>query len=798
MTVTNSGVRRILVGWTQRLLLLLAAMLALPASAASEYLVWSGSLTNWPSTGASAVLADVSVAYNTAQYGPSTCHGPGRPDYEYGTPGTLDYVSNFQVSTHWNDTNGTAYDLPVAYTNCYDSWGRPIGDGNYHTGSRTWVVVVCRSGFSAGRYYPSSRLSCLPDAAATPAADASNDQGTHINCDSCLTALVREVSRHDGSNPMVEGDPVNLANGNELFAEEDYTPAGSSLVAFTRYYNSGVPAGTSFFGPGWSHSFRYQALVGDSTGSSVVLVRPDGASVLFTYDATQSKYIAPARETGRLSRVLSGGQLSSLTYTRADGTQEQYTGYNSNCFGCLTSIVYGQGGQLTATLSGTMLSNLADNRGHALQFTYQSINGAVRITKVTLPGGAYITYGYTAQGVLASVTYPDGAQKTYEYTGTSARPLLTKVLEGTTAAVTITYDSAGRATSTKLGTAAELTTFTYNSGSTTVTRSLGYSKTVSFDAPVNAARAQAQVVQFSCPDQGCAPKQDSFGYDSGGNLAFIVDANNVKTCLVFDVVRSLPLKTVEGLSSGADCGTALASPPAGSRTRTWQWHALFPVPMVLTAPQRKVLFNYDSAGRKLVQSEVETSDVSGALGASAQGVGTARTTNWTYNSQGSVLSVKSPRTDVNATTTLGYDGNQNLVSITSPVGLVTTLGNYDAHGRPGLITYPNGLQSSLSYDARGRTTQITTGGAVTSYGYNGAGLLVSATLPSGLTLTFSHDDAHRLIAVQDSLGNRVDRVLDTEGNVLQETVTGNGGAVALARQAAYDQLSRMTSLMQAP
>jgi YD repeat-containing protein len=73
-------------------------------------------------------------------------------------------------------------------------------------------------------------------------------------------------------------------------------------------------------------------------------------------------------------------------------------------------------------------------------------------------------------------------------------------------------------------------------------------------------------------------------------------------------------------------------------------------------------------------------------------------------------------------------------------------------------------------------------------------MLVSAALPSGLTLTFSYDDAHRLIAAQDSMGNRVDRVLDTEGNALQETVTGNGGAVALAQQAAYDQLSRITAV----
>lgn len=725
---------------------------------------------------------------------PSNCPGPVQEDYYYTGDNGTRYVTPYDTLVGGADINGTTVYLPVRYTGCTDVYGRPIAD--VHTGKTKWAFTVCHSGYSPGRYYPNWNISCIPDASGAQQADATNEQGKPADCDDCKKELLALIARKAGSNSQIIGDPVNAATGNELLTEVDYEAAGSSLVSFSRFYNSGNGNSDSPFGPGWSHSFRFRALIGDTAGNSVVLVRPDGSTLAFSFDQTAGKYIGPAGDMGKLARTLSsGGSLTSLTYTSVDGTQEQYsTSYGSASWGWPLKLVRRQGGQLSFGAPSRSPSSVSDDRGHTLQFSYVSIAGSARVSKVTLPSGAFITYGYDASGVLTSVTYPDQSQRAYVYAGTAQRPLLTKVIDGLGQTyLTVTYDSQGRATSTKLGSSAELTTFTYGGGSTTVSYALGLTKTMAFSATVKPAAAQTTGVTTLC-GPGCVYAQDTFEYDASGNLSAVIDAHGVKTCASFDTARNLPLKAVEGVAAGVNCTDALAAPPAGTRTRTWQWHALFAVPMTVTEPQRKVLFNYDSVGRKLLQTEVETSDLSGALGASAQGVGTARTSSWTYNTQGSVLSFKTPRTDVNATTSYGYDGNQNLVSISSPVGLTTTLGNYDAHGRPGLITYANGLQTTLTYDVRGRTTQVATAGSVTSYAYDAAGLLASATLPSGVSLTFSYDDAHRLVATQDSLGNRVDRTLDAEGNVVQETVTGNGGAIAMSRQAAFDQLSRMTAL----
>jgi YD repeat-containing protein len=205
-------------------------------------------------------------------------------------------------------------------------------------------------------------------------------------------------------------------------------------------------------------------------------------------------------------------------------------------------------------------------------------------------------------------------------------------------------------------------------------------------------------------------------------------------------------------------------------------------------------YQLDAAGRPVAINQQPTTDGNGAAGFNATADGPGRTWSFSYDAQGHVTSSKSPRADANGTTVYGYDGSGNLVSIADPDGLTTTLGSYDADGRPGLVTEPTGLQTSVSYDARGRVIQVNRGGAITAYAYAANGLMTSASLPSGVTVSFGYDAANRLVSESDSLGNQRLLTLDAVGNVLKETVTGNGGALAFSRSLVYDQLSRVTSI----
>lgn len=678
--------------------------------------------------------------------------------------------------------NGKAYAVPLHFWGCnvVGETGRP--DDRY-TYMDPISRVVCNPGYAVTVWGQVS--SCTPDANELTVADNSNEQGAPVFCLPCL---------------LMRGDPVNATNGNEMQEHVDYQGAGGNLISFARTYNSGKGFAGSAFGTGWTHNYSHFAMFGAAPVTSVTLRRPDGGSLGFTFDTASQTFTGPPYAGGALTATLANGSVQQLMFTRTDGTVETY-GYR----GALTSIAYAQGGTLTFTSSfDGDLESVTDGRGHTLTLAYTTVNGATRVGQMTAPDGRTYQYAYDSSLRLTSVTFPDGGVKQFSYMPATldgaASPLKDKLVavtdENGATFASIAYDAAGRAVSTQLGAGVELTTFAYGQNATTVTDSAGVSEVIAYGTLVNRPQLQSSTVNCTA-DCGANGLTNQFQSDAMGNFTTIVDRLGRVTCQAFLPNRRLPVKVVRGLPTGTDCTAALANPPATAQVSTFAWHPTLNIPTAMFGPLMKTTFTYDAAGRKLTQSDQETSDVAGASGSSATTVGTARVTTWTYNTQGAVLTMKEPRTDVNATTTFAYDASQNLTAITGPTGLMTTYGNYDANGRSQLITAPNGLRTTLAYTARGLPASVTTGGAVTTYVYDAAAQLVSSTLPSGVTLTFTYDTAHRLISTADSLGNRVDLTLDTIGNVLQQSVTGNAGALAYSRQAAYDQLSRATSVTKA-
>jgi YD repeat-containing protein len=95
----------------------------------------------------------------------------------------------------------------------------------------------------------------------------------------------------------------------------------------------------------------------------------------------------------------------------------------------------------------------------------------------------------------------------------------------------------------------------------------------------------------------------------------------------------------------------------------------------------------------------------------------------------------------------------NLVSVTKPLSGSTTYSNYDELGHVGQMTD--------SYDTRGRITQVDRGGAITQYQYYSTGKLRTSTGPAGEVLSYSYDDAQRLIEISDNQGNRMVYTLNT-------------------------------------
>ena len=93
--------------------------------------------------------------------------------------------------------------------------------------------------------------------------------------------------------------------------------------------------------------------------------------------------------------------------------------------------------------------------------------------------------------------------------------------------------------------------------------------------------------------------------------------------------------------------------------------------------------------------------------------GDSRVWTLTYNANGQPLTINGPRTDVTDTTTLTYytcttgDECGQLESVTNALGHVTDYDTYDSAGRLTKMTEPNGLETTLTYDTRGRVLTVT-------------------------------------------------------------------------------------------
>lgn len=297
---------------------------------------------------------------------------------------------------------------------------------------------------------------------------------------------------------------------------------------------------------------------------------------------------------------------------------------------------------------------------------------------------------------------------------------------------------------------------------------------------------------------GCGASASASTYDANGNISSKADFNGNKTCYAYDLSRNLETARVEGLSSSADCVSALTTTALSSPARriSTQWHATYRLPVQTVEPKRLTKYDYDASGNLLTKTVSNTLDATGTQGFNAPVYGTPRKWSYTYNNVGQVLTATDPNNNV---TTYSYDpATGNLMSITNALGHVTTLSNYDANGRVGRIEDPNGLVTTLQYHPRGwLTDRIVTGNGIsktTHYDYDGVGQMTDVALPDGSRIHYTYDDAHRLTDITDSLGNSIHYTLDAMGNRTREEIKDPNGALSRQVTRIYDALNRLQQI----
>jgi YD repeat-containing protein len=582
------------------------------------------------------------------------------------------------------------------------------------------------------------------------------------------------------TNPTV-GNPIDPITGVKRQAEVDYVGTGPQPLRFERVYNSRI-----FVIDGYQWRHNYSAHIDLDAGGTVPVAfahRPSGQT--FTFASSGGQWQADTDIDDRLVQLFdpSGAPTGWQYRAAATDTVETY-----DAQGRLVAITNRQGLTQTLEYSTTatppsvapqpgMLLRVNDAFGRHLDLTYDIIG---RLATMRDPAGQLYTYTGTGRTNIASVTYPDGKTRTYLYEGAGNR--LTGIVdENNSRLSTYAYSSAGVALSSQHAGGVDAVTLQWSFWPSRmfVTDAVGTKREYDYQFVNGAYRVTAFVEPFPGP-------QSTIAYDAQGNVSSRVDFVGNRTNYTYDLARNLETSRTEGLTSAG------AATPATRIVET-QWHPTF---------QLKTLVTEKTAAGALLRSTATSYDGAGNLLSRTLTAATGGTRSWnyTYNSNGSVLTVDGPRTDVSDVTTYTYYANDdpdpgkraNVATITNALGHVTSITAYNGLGQPTTIVDPNGLTTTLAYDPKMRLVSRSVGGETTTYDYDGVGQLVKVTLPDGSYLQYTYDAAHRLTGISDLQGNRIAYTLNLVGKRTKEEVFDPSNALAQTRSRVFDALSRLS------
>lgn len=458
--------------------------------------------------------------------------------------------------------------------------------------------------------------------------------------------------------------------------------------------------------------------------------------------------------------------------------------------------------------------------------------------------------GLCTDGFVTSVTDPRGNMTTAEYDSTGNR---TKSIKQGHYAVANVHDEVAGLYNSR----GQLTTITNAPDAD------GYRRVDTFS--YHASGPQAGYLESIAIDEPGVHLTSTFEYDARGNLTRVVDANTNDWLYAYDALDRCVTRQTPNNSFGERTTTQFAYDANGNLVQTTTdlrdennnprhtivWKSEVDLGNRCTAVIRQVSpgvfitnrFDYDAVGNlTAVQSPLAVSgsdphaiaqfeyDERGLIfrEIAAPGSGNSPTNEWSYDARGRVRILRGP--EYLRVTTCAYDGFGQPVSITDPLGNVTSFG-YDRNGNltrvrcygetndaPGSAGNRLLAETRYAYDSRDRCVlrwepffdvftgePIGDGAATNKFAYAPNGACTSVTDAKGHTTRFRYDTAGRLSAVSRGLLEAgpfdegvqiVSFTYDACDNVLSVTETnrpdGGGAVQVFATTYAYDALNRLT------
>jgi RHS repeat-associated protein len=399
---------------------------------------------------------------------------------------------------------------------------------------------------------------------------------------------------------------------------------------------------------------------------------------------------------------------------------------------------------------------VTDARNHTTTLVYDSAN---RLKTSTDPLNHATDYGYDVDGNLTSVTRPYGDKTGYLYN-----------LDGRRIGV---VDPRGYLSGNKATDYTAYTDYDYAGRVVQQTDPLGNRTAAGFDPAgrqITGADASggttrlaydplSRLISVTAPDGGVT----GYTYDAAGNPARRTDDNHHTTGFTYDKADRLT-----SVTDALDNTVSYAYDADGNRTT------------VVNGRKTTTSTAYDARG---LATSVDYGDNTPDVG-------------YTYDAAGRTRTV----TDGTGTTTLDYDENDKPTAVTLPAASAPSfVYAYDEAGRMKSRQLPDGRATSYTYDLDDRVSGQTTGGVITSFGYDYAGHLTTTTLPAtnGFTEARTYDTAGRLtgIGTRNTAGAVLDAdavVLDRSGRPAKVTAS-RAGAPDQVRTFGYDSAGRLTT-----
>lgn len=440
------------------------------------------------------------------------------------------------------------------------------------------------------------------------------------------------------------------------------------------------------------------------------------------------------------------------------------------------------------------LRRITNALGHVT--TFDSYDGAGRLTQKTAADGVVTTYSYSPRGNLASVTETGGGiSRTTGFTYDLANRLSTASMPSGQV-LTHAYDGADQLLSVTDQSGNQVV-YTYDTRGNRTSQTVKDSSGVVASAVAMAYNARSYLAAVST-----AGSTTNIETDALGNAVQVQDGRGNTTTNQFDALNRL-WKTVNAANGNTTAGFT----PAGE------------IAQLVTPNGATFGFDIDDLGNVLKEHSPDRGIVSMAydgagnltIRTDARGV----TSNYSYDALSRVTSISYPSGaenasygydtcgagrlcqvgDASGTRALAYDGLGRVATETWVASAVlgahsfVTSYTWTSFDRPATITAPSGRQVAYAYDSNGRVTGVTSGGQnlISGRSYRADGLPAGQTFGNGIAESRAYDAAGRLVTW--TIGSIETRSYSYDG-------AGNVASIAYGgstRNYGYDVLDRLTS-----